>query len=87
MTLPALHCRRVTLALALASLAGLAACSKPASGDAARAGDLPVDAAFAKHLQEQLLDAKPGTVVEIPAGRFSVGSRDLRAKRQLAGEG
>ncbi|MEP6505228.1 MAG: parallel beta-helix domain-containing protein, partial [Betaproteobacteria bacterium] len=36
----------------------------------ARAGDLPVDSAFAKKLQEQLLDAKPGSVIEIPAGKY-----------------
>ena len=27
------------------------------------------DAAFQKQLQEQFLDAKPGTVIEIPAGK------------------
>src|SRR5580693_10714135 len=30
------------------------------------------DAAFQKQLQEQLLDAKPGSVIEIPAGRHAL---------------
>ena len=30
------------------------------------------DAAFQKRLQEQLLDAKPGTVIEIPAGKHAL---------------
>jgi parallel beta-helix repeat protein len=30
------------------------------------------DAAFEKKLQEQLLDAKPGTVIEIPAGKHQI---------------
>jgi parallel beta-helix repeat protein len=55
---------------AFASLAALGGCSKPASDPSVRVGDLPVDAAFAKKLQEQLLDAKPGSVVEIPAGHY-----------------
>ena len=38
------------------------------------------DAAFAKTLQERLLDAKPGDVIEIPAGKFSFDrSLSLRA--------
>jgi parallel beta-helix repeat protein len=57
-------------AVALALLAVLAGCGKPGADATARAGDLPVDAAFQKKLQEQLLDARPGTVVEIPAGRW-----------------
>ena len=32
------------------------------------------DAAFQKKLQEQLLDAKPGSVVDIPAGIFNLTS-------------
>jgi parallel beta-helix repeat protein len=54
---------------ALAAAAFLAGCGKP-GGAAGRAGDLPVDAEFGKKLQEQLLDAKPGTVVTIPEGRW-----------------
>ncbi|HZP65560.1 MAG TPA: parallel beta-helix domain-containing protein, partial [Rudaea sp.] len=46
-----------------ASLA-LAACSQ----DNAPQGLSAADAAFQKQLQEQLLDAKPGSVIEIPAG-------------------
>jgi parallel beta-helix repeat protein len=42
----------------------LAACGKGGSPDALSAAD----AAFQKTLQEQLLDAKPGTIIEIPAG-------------------
>jgi parallel beta-helix repeat protein len=57
-------------AAALASLFALGGCSKPASDPNVRAGDLPVDTAFAKKLQEQLLDARPGTVVDIPAGHY-----------------
>ena len=68
--------RKAAPILAAASLVALAAtlalggCGKPASDPNARVGDLPVDTAFAKKLQEQLLDAKPGTVIEIPAGRY-----------------
>ncbi|WP_426341490.1 parallel beta-helix domain-containing protein [Pseudoduganella sp. S-14] len=32
------------------------------------------DSAFQKQLQEQLLDAKPGSVIEIPAGKYSFTS-------------
>lgn len=68
--------RKVALILTAVSIAALAAllvlggCSKSASDPSVRVGDLPVDTAFAKKLQEQLLDAKPGTVVEIPAGHY-----------------
>ena len=65
--------RRIALALsapALAALGALAGCNKPAADANARVGDLPVDTAFAKKLQEQLLDAKPGSVIEIPAGHY-----------------
>ncbi|MFS2006644.1 parallel beta-helix domain-containing protein [Duganella sp. CT11-25] len=50
----------------------LGACGKteaPVSAEKAGA-----DAAFQKKLQEQLLDAKPGTVVEIPAGTYHLTS-------------
>jgi parallel beta-helix repeat protein len=64
------HRRIVLLTAITAALAGaFGGCSKQADPNA-RAGDLPVDADFAKKLQGQLLDAKPGTVVEIPAGRW-----------------
>ena len=55
---------------AVAVLGALSACSKSASDPNVRVGDLPVDAEFGKKLQGQLLDAKPGTVIEIPAGRW-----------------
>ena len=64
--------RTSVLVLAVAAFAAagvLQGCSKPADPNA-RAGDLPVDAEFAKKLQGQLLDAKPGSVIEIPAGRW-----------------
>ena len=62
--------RHVALILTAAALAALGACSKPAPDATARVGDLPVDTAFAKKLQGQLLDAKPGSVIEIPAGHY-----------------
>jgi len=76
MTLPRIADRPVAASLtvvavaALASLLALGGCSKSASDPNVRVGDLPVDAAFGKKLQEQLLDAKPGTVIEIPAGHY-----------------
>ncbi|MES2148200.1 MAG: parallel beta-helix domain-containing protein [Pseudomonadota bacterium] len=51
---------------ALALCGMLAACSKPAEAPLASAAD----AAFQKKLQEQLLDAKPGSVIDIPAGNY-----------------
>jgi len=60
----------VVAVAALASLLALGGCSKSASDPNVRVGDLPVDTAFGKKLQEQLLDAKPGTVIEIPAGHY-----------------
>ena len=54
--------------LAVASLCLIAAaCSRqaPPQAEGLSAGD----AAFQKQLQEQFLDAKPGTVIEIPAGK------------------
>ncbi|MES2105978.1 MAG: parallel beta-helix domain-containing protein [Pseudomonadota bacterium] len=51
----------------------LGACSKnPGAGDAQAASS--DDAAFQKNLQEQLLDAKPGSVIEIPAGKHHLTS-------------
>ena len=58
------------LALAIVAAGALSACSKPAPDPNMRAGDLPVDADFARKLQGQLLDARPGAVIEIPAGRW-----------------
>ncbi len=57
-------------AAALAALAALAGCNRSASDASVRVGDLPVDAEFGKKLQGRLLDAKAGTVIEIPAGHY-----------------
>jgi parallel beta-helix repeat protein len=56
--------------LALFALGTLGGCGKPVADPNTRVGDLPVDAEFARKLQEQLLDAKPGSVIEIPAGHY-----------------
>ena len=58
-------------AIALCGL--LSACTKvdrPAPPTTASAADL----AFQKKLQEQLLDAQPGSVIELPAGKYSFTS-------------
>jgi parallel beta-helix repeat protein len=55
---------RVLLALAAATV--LCACTKTTPS----AGDAKVDTELQKKIQEQLLDAKPGSVVEIPAGSY-----------------
>jgi parallel beta-helix repeat protein len=62
-------------ALALcSSICGLmTACTKSGEGSAP-ATNAGADAAFQKKLQEQLLDAKPGSVVEIPAGTYHLTS-------------
>ena len=60
----------ILAASALAALAAMGGCGKSSTDPNARVGDLPVDTAFAKKLQEQLLDAKPGSVIEIPAGHY-----------------
>ena len=49
------------------------ACTKT-DGPAPSAGQVSADAAFQKKLQEQLLDAKPGSVIEIPAGTYHLTS-------------
>ena len=53
--------------LAMSAAAGclLAACSKPAP-----VAQSAQDGAFQKQLLERLIDAKPGEVIEIPAGKF-----------------
>ena len=60
----------ILTAAALAGLAMLGGCGKSSTDSGVRVGDLPVDTAFAKKLQEQLLDAKPGSVIDIPAGHY-----------------
>src|ERR1700744_2434413 len=57
-------------AVALAALGVLGGCSKSATDPNVRVGDLPVDTDFAKKLQGELLDARPGSVIEIPAGHY-----------------
>lgn len=54
---------------ALAACGLLAACGGGGADQAAPAA--PADGGYQKALQQQLLDAKPGDVIEIPAGRFS----------------
>ena len=55
--------RKLALAAAVITIAGCGQSSAPPQGGLSAA-----DAAFQKQLQEQFLDAKPGTVIEIPAG-------------------
>jgi hypothetical protein len=43
-------------------------CSLSLAGVAASCSQAPVD--MQKHLQEQLITAKPGAVIEIPEGKF-----------------
>jgi parallel beta-helix repeat protein len=60
-----------TIAAAQAFLllcAGLTACGQHGSSSHA-AGLTAAEAAFQKRLQEQLLDARPGTIIEIPPGK------------------
>lgn len=60
----------------LVSAALLAGCGESAQGPATPAADT----AYAATLHQQLLDAKPGDVIEIPAGRFAFDrSLTLRA--------
>jgi parallel beta-helix repeat protein len=58
------------LAVAVLCLSAVA-CSRHASV-APTSGLSAADVAFQKRLQEQILDAKPGTVIEIPAGRHAL---------------
>ena len=69
--------RSISVAVA-GALALLAVGCQP---DAPPAAEVPAgDAAFATTLQERLLDAKPGDVIEIPAGRHAFDrSLTLRA--------
>ncbi|HJV03555.1 MAG TPA: parallel beta-helix domain-containing protein [Burkholderiaceae bacterium] len=58
-------------ALALCGSVGLlTSCGKTANTPAGA----NADAAFQQHLQEQLLDAKPGDVITIPAGHYHLSS-------------
>ena len=58
-----------TMLFALAACGLLAACGGGGADPAAPAAS--ADTGYQKTLQQQLLDAKPGDVIEIPAGRFS----------------
>lgn len=62
---------RSTIFAALAGAVLLAGC-----GQKTDANGFVVDADFEKKLQQQLLDAKPGDVIEIPAGKYAL-SRSL----------
>ncbi len=55
--------------LAVASLCLLAVACSQQSSQSSPQGLSADDAAFQKQLQEKFLDAKPGTVIEIPAGK------------------
>jgi parallel beta-helix repeat protein len=59
---------KTNLLLAVASLALLAGCGGATSGEP--------DPDFEKKLQAQLLDAKPGDVIDVPAGKYAL-SRSL----------
>jgi parallel beta-helix repeat protein len=58
--------------IAVASLCLIAAACGQQSGQSQPKGLSAADAAFQKQLQEQFLDAKPGTVIEIPAGKHAL---------------
>jgi parallel beta-helix repeat protein len=58
-----------TIAAAAFALAALAGCSRQASNNESAGSASNSD--YQKQLQEQLLDAKPGDVIEIPAGKFA----------------
>src|SRR5262245_58909769 len=59
---------RIAAAVAVLGVLSFVGCSKSAPDGSQRAGDLAVDTTFQKKLQEQLLDAHPVAVIEIPAG-------------------
>ena len=62
--------KRIVIATAMTSCIALAACQQ--AGQAPVAADAQhQDAQYQKVLIERLLDAKPGDVIEIPAGRFA----------------
>jgi parallel beta-helix repeat protein len=70
---------RIMLVLAMSGL--LAACGRGEQAGPAPAPEVAAgDAAFADQFREKLLDAKPGDVIEVPAGKFSFDrSLSLRA--------
>ena len=58
------------LALAVALTASLVGCGEGGSGHVPSATVAEGDADFADNLRQRLLDAKPGDVIEVPAGRY-----------------
>ncbi len=60
---------RRTMILALAGAVMLAGCDSAPETDA---NGFVVDPGFEQHLQQRLLDAKPGDVVTIPAGKYAL---------------
>ena len=63
--------RKMQLALAVALVAALPACQQRAEvSDSASAAVAAGETGFAAELRERLLDAKPGDVIEVPAGTF-----------------
>ena len=60
--------RQITVAFACL----IAAACGQQGGHSQSRGLTADDAAFQKRLQEQFLDAKPGTVIEIPAGKHAL---------------
>ena len=58
--------------VALTAVLALAGCGGPNVD----ANGFTIDPDFEKRLQQQLLDAKPGSVIELPAGKFAL-SRSL----------
>ena len=57
------------LILGAATALALGGCQKAPKTDA---NGFVVDPGFEQHLQEQLLDAKPGSVITIPAGKYAL---------------
>ncbi len=58
------------IAIVAVCVAAAAGCSR--QGPSRPAGLTAADAAFQKQLQEQFLDAKPGSVIEIPPGKHAL---------------
>jgi parallel beta-helix repeat protein len=61
--------KRTCVALAIGFALALSGCDQQ-GGDAASAGKAEAEAGFAAELRNRLLDAKPGDVIEVPAGTF-----------------
>jgi len=61
--------KRTCVALAIGFALSLSGCGRQ-GGDAAPAGKAEAEAGFAAELRNKLLDAKPGDVIDVPAGTF-----------------